>query len=301
MDAVGTWWHNLLQNILKDMYEGMYGLCENLFNGMFNSLNADIATSSQLLTQNPQNWNDAGFAMIRNIAETACIPIAGGIITFIFCWELIHLMQDSNKMQAVKPETIMTELIKLFLCLVACSKSFEIIMGFYDIGAWAATKVGGISAGSLGNGLDLSMILVRPTGEYEVKHVLELCSNWILLGICSWITKIIGVVIFFMVNIWFIELLVHSSAAPIPFSTFGNKEWSQVGLNYTRKMLALSFQGFFMLVAFSLYGAIVTNIINSVGNADFNRAMLMNVGCGFLLIIILFRTGQISSSIFNAH
>lgn len=76
-----------------------------------------------------------------------------------------------------------------------------------------------------------------------------------------------------------------------------NKDWSQVGMNYTRKMLALSFEGFFILLLFSTYGG----ILSGLQLEDFTQSMVMILGSGFALAIMMFKIGNLSASIFNAH
>lgn len=296
MAGEGEFFENFKQNIYHSLYDSLYERCTNAFEGMFDSLNNRIVSTSTQLTTAPKDWSPDGFMIIKNAAENICIPIAACIITFIFCWEIIHMVQDSNRMHNIKPEEIMMQLLKLALCLFACSKSFDIVMGFYDIGAWAMARLSNGTTGTFGAGLVLSDILPPATEPLTLSIILEMLGNWTVLSIGKMATLICSAVIYIRVVLWFLELLMYSSTAPIPFATFGNREWSQVGMNYTRKMLAICFEGFFMLLAFALYGGVVSGI-----SGDFMESLILIIGCGFALIMLMFKAGNISASVFNAH
>lgn len=57
-----------------------------------------------------------------------------------------------------------------------------------------------------------------------------------------------------------IEIYLNTSIAPVPFATFINREWGQVGNNYLRGLMALGFQGFFIIVIVGIYCVMVQNI-----------------------------------------
>lgn len=300
MEGVEEFVYNLIQTICKFVYDGLYESSELIFNGMFDSLNGKIASLSTELIQSPKEWNASAFAVAKGVADNACIPIAGFIISFVFCWELIHLTKESNQMQNIKPDTIMIKLLELGLCLLVCSNSFDIVMGFFDIGAYATEKLSGTSIGKIGEGLIFSKLFERKTSDFTALDMIQMLMNYFILLITRFSVMVCGIIIYVRVMLWFVELLIYASAAPIPFATFGNKEWSQVGMNYSRKMLAVCFEGFFMLLIFALYGGVLTGAY-AKGGGDFTEGMFMVIGCSIAFVMLLFKAGSISSSIFNAH
>lgn len=293
----------IYQFILKTLYDSLYKSLERSFDDLFSILNYEISNASDRIYQGPRAFGGGTpFGMIQKMAENVCIPIAAAFITVIFCWELIHLVQESNSMSQVKPDKLLIVLLKFGLCLLVCAKSFDIIMGFYDVGAWASAQLGQqASTDTLGFAyrFDLSSVLNPNPKESEVDlgMLMTLCGYKIMVFLSKIGISICGVIVYVRIMLWFLEILLYGAAAPIPYSTWINKEWSQVGMNYTRKMLALAFEGFFMLLLFSMYGAVVAGI--SYG--DFMQSMVMIIGCGFALAVMMFKTGNISASIFNAH
>ena len=287
------------------MYQGLYNVTGAVFSKIQDVLSEGILRSRNILNSTPQEWNETAFSFIKGVAENAAIPIAGCIITFIFCWQLISMVQESNQMHNIKPETIVLLMIKLTICLLVCAKSFEIICGLFDLGHWATEHIKFVEINNPdGNGIiDFNKILDSELSEYGFGDVMTMLVNLIMTVIAQVIVYVLNVVMIIKVSMWYLELLIYASAAPIPFSTFINKEWGQVGMNYLRKILAMSFEGFFMIVAFGIYEAMVINIIVSNGNAPdkYMMSIVTTCGCGFGLIMILNKTGSIASSIFNAH
>ena len=49
----------------------------------------------------PADWNAGGFSMIRQISETAILPIAGVILTFVMTYELIQMLIERNNLHEV--------------------------------------------------------------------------------------------------------------------------------------------------------------------------------------------------------
>ena len=300
LDSVSEFFENLMNNFCKAMYDGLYSVAENQFQGMFESLNGMISDSTAYITQSPQAWSSTAFNFIKGIAENVCIPLAGCIITFVFCLELIHMVQDNNQMHAITPEKVIIVMLKLGCFLLIASKSFDIVMGVYDIGSWAAKKVNPLAAGSVGN-IDLKQILPPPKDDkYDLGLVFTMLINMILICLARVVVFALAVAIFIQTNLWYLELLIYTSVAPLPMSTFMNREWGQIGNNYVRKIIAVCFQGFFMLVAFGLYSALVTNMQFAEGD-DFMLKLFMTIGCGVALFFILCKSGNISASVFNAH
>ena len=77
-----------------------------------------------------------------------------------------------------------------------------------------------------------------------------------------------------------------------------NKEWGQMGNNYLRGLVALGFQGFFIMVCVGIYAALVNSF--SVTN-DIHTSIFSIMAYTVVLCFTLFKTGSISKSVFNAH
>lgn len=299
--ATSEFFERLKENIVESLYTPIYDSVANNVQDLFNDLNQNISSAASNITAGPQAWNPNAYATVQTVAETVCIPLAGSFITVIFCWELIHLVQEGNSMQNVKPDRLVISLMKFGLCLMACAYSFKIVMAFSDLGAWAADKLAGLTQTttyiSMNPTLTSMGLSNPPVNGYTIGCLMELMGYWIALKLARIGVWVCGIVVYIRVMLWFIEILIYASSAPISYSTWMNKEWSQVGMNYTRKMLALSFEGFFILLLFSLYGG----VLGGLQLGDFQQSLVMILGCGFGLAVMMFKVSNISSSIFNAH
>lgn len=301
LNPISEFADKLVKWILKTVYAGLYKSVEDSLQGLFDSLNHELSSASRQITTGPRLWNESAYSTVQSVAENVCIPIAAAFITVIFCWEMIHLVQEKNSMQDVKPERLLIVLMKFALCLMVCAYSFKIVMGFCDIGIWAAKQLTqtSVSIDMTPTLADLGLEENPPddTVELLLELLLELLGYKIILFLAKFGIWICGILVYIRVMIWFVEFLIYASVAPIPYSTWVNKEWSQMGMNYTRKMLALAFEGFFILLLFAVYGG----VLGGLQMGDFKQSLVMVVGCGFGLAVMMFKVGNISASIFNAH
>ena len=95
-----------------------------------------------------------------------------------------------------------------------------------------------------------------------------------------------------------IEIYLMISLAPLPFSTFGNKEQSMVGQNYVKSLVALGFQGFLILICVGIYAVLIQNVTIS---DDVVGSLWGIMGYNILLVFALFKTGTLSKRIFSAQ
>lgn len=101
-----------------------------------------------------------------------------------------------------------------------------------------------------------------------------------------------------------IEIFMYLSIAPIPMATMMDSgEWASVGKNWIKQLLALSFQGFFIIVALAIFKTLFNNMITSLNSSSDGIIMQMAMLMGYTaaLIFTVLRTGAVSKSIFNAR
>ena len=78
LDIITDW----IKGILRDCIMG------NL-DGMFDQINSEVGEVAANVGTTPAAWNAGVFSMIRNLSDNVVVPIAGIIITFVLCYELI--------------------------------------------------------------------------------------------------------------------------------------------------------------------------------------------------------------------
>lgn len=85
-----------MQSILEQITDWLKsmiisGIMGNL-SGMFDSVNQQVGQIAGDVGTTPANFSPAFFSMIRNISESVILPIAGMVLTFIACYELIQML-----------------------------------------------------------------------------------------------------------------------------------------------------------------------------------------------------------------
>ena len=73
------------------------GIISNL-SGTFDTVNTKVGEIAGEVGMTPAGWNGGIFNMIRGLSETVIVPIAGIILTFVMCYELIQLIIEKNNL-----------------------------------------------------------------------------------------------------------------------------------------------------------------------------------------------------------
>ena len=90
--------NSIIQQI-TDWLKGLLvsGIMNNLTN-TFSSVNDQVGQIATEVGQTPSSFLPAVFNMVRNLSETVIMPIAGILLTFIACYELIQLIISYNNL-----------------------------------------------------------------------------------------------------------------------------------------------------------------------------------------------------------
>ncbi len=261
---------------------------------IFNFMNGQIIGLSDTIGQTPENWNTSVYGMAKNISETVILPIAAVILAYVFAVEVHDMFVDKNNMRKIEFNEVLALLIKMGVGAFLLGHTFDIVAGIFSVAQWAVNKAAAVATGA-GNMHAGDAIIAAVETEDSISALIGICVMSLLIWI---IMSIVGVLCSVICAGRFIEIYFYISAAPIPFATFLNRDWSQTGNNYLRGLASLGLQGLLMILCLSIYGALVANM-NVTG--DVIDALWDCVKYAVLLVFILFKTGTISKSILNAH
>ena len=286
----------LFQEIEKWMRELLTGMVNSNLTNMFTDVNEKTGEIAAQVGQTPQGWNGNIFSMIRSLSNSVIIPIAGMIITFVLCYELISMITSSNNMHEVDTFMFFKYFFKMWVAVFIVSHTFDLVMAIFDVGQHVVNSASGVIRGSAA--IDISGLLSQMAALMESMGIGELVLLVLETMLVSFGMKIISIVIVVVLYGRMIEIYLYSSVAAIPFATMSNREWGQIGNNYLRGLLALAFQGFFMMVCVAIYAALIANmeISTNIHSAIFGIAAYT-----IMLCFALLKTGSLSKSIFNAH
>ena len=277
---------------LKDML--VSGIMTNL-TGMFDSVNDRVGTIAADVGATPASFSPEIFDMIRSISESVILPIAGLLLTFIACWELIQMIIDHNNLANFESWIFFKWVFKTFVAVMLISNTFNITMAVFDVAQHVITESGGLISGSTEIDAATLESMQATIEAMDLGPMLGLYMTSAIIGITI---EALSIVIFVIVYGRMIEIYLMTSLAPIPFATFGNREQSQIGQNYLRSLFALGFQGFLIMICVGIYAVLVNTISFS---DDILKSVWVVVGYTVLLCFTLFKTGSLSKSVFSAH
>ena len=287
---------DILQSIGNAIHDFFVDVCGGMFIGIFDDANAATGDIASQVGLTPSQWNGSIFTMIQNLSKNVVIPIAGLIITFVLCYELITMITEKNNMHDIDTFMFFKYVFKSCVAVMLLSHTFEITMAIFDVGQWIVNQ----AAVSITNDtyVDVTSIFIQFRDSLDAMGTGELIALMLEAAVVSLAVKAIAILVSVVLINRMIEIYLYCSVAPIPFATMTNREWGNIGMNYIRSLLSLAFQGLFIMVIVGIYSALVKDILIV---SDLH-SMLMRIGMySIVLCLTLFKTSSISKSIFNAH
>lgn len=288
-----------MQSILEQITDWLKsmiisGIMGNL-SGMFDSVNQQVGQIAGDVGTTPVNFSPAVFSMIRNISESVILPIAGMVLTFIACYELIQMLIEHNNLANFETWTFFKWVFKTFLAVTLISNTFNITMAVFDVAQQVISRSGGLISGSTSVS-DATLTAMQATLEgMDLGPLLGLYLQTFVVQVTM---LALSAIIFVIVYGRMVEIYLMVSLAPIPFATFGNHEQSHTGQNYLRSLFALGFQGFLIMICVGIYAVLIQNL-------SFSDNIIISIwgvmGYTVLLAFTLFKTGSLAKSVFAAH
>lgn len=285
---------DLITEFIKDMLTSW--VTSNLTN-MFNDVNDKVGQVAVEVGKTPSTWNSSIFAMVRNISDTVMVPIAGMIISAILCYELITMIMDKNNMHDFDTSLFIRYLGKACIAVVLLSKTFDITMAIFDVGNHIVINAAGAINATATIDVEATLLSMF-TNQLSGMSMGELFGLGLETMIVSFGMKIMSAVITVIIFGRMIEIYLYISVAPVPFSTLGNREWGSIGTNYIKALIALAFQGFFLMVCVGIYSALVASL-SVAGNI--HSALWTIVAYTVVLCFSMGKTSSLSRSIMHAH
>lgn len=289
-----------MQSILDKLAEWLKellisGILGNL-SGMFDTVNTKVGEIAGEVGMTPSAWNGGVFNLIRSLSETVIIPIAGIILTFVMCYELIQLVIEKNNLHDVDTWIFFKWIFKTFVAVFLVTNTWNIVMAIFDVAQNVVSQSGGIISGS--TSIDLSTAIPDMEAQLEAMDLGPLLGLWFQSMVVGLTMNILSICIFLVVYGRMIEIYLVTSVWPIPFATMSNREWSSVGQNYLKSLIALGFQAFLIMICVGIYAV----LIQEISTADNISAAIWGcMGYTVLLCFTLFKTGSMAKGIFSAH
>jgi hypothetical protein len=288
---------NFIWDKITEWLKGLLvsGIMSNL-TGLFEGINGQVTEIASNVGKTPQAWNGSIFSMIKSLSENVVVPVAGIILTFVLCLELIQMLIDRNNMHDFDTFIFFKWLFKAAAAVLIVTNTWNIVMGVFDV----AQSVVNSAAGSIGSNtaIDVNSVVANLEARLKEMDIGPLFGMWfqsMLMGIVTWVLTIC---IFIVIYGRMIEIYMVTSVASIPMASMMNRDWGQMGQNYLRSLFALGFQAFLIMVCVAIYATLVQNIAIT---EDVSSAVWTCIGYTVLLCFTLFKTSSLAKSVFNAH
>ena len=142
-DAIQEWFQELLID----------GIISNL-TGMFDTLNTKVGEIAGEVGMTPSAWNSGIFNMVRSLSETVIVPIAGIVLTFVMCYELIQLIVEKNNLHDFDTWIFFKWIFKTFCAVLIVTNTWNIVMAVFDVAQNVVSQSAGVIISDAG--IDIS-------------------------------------------------------------------------------------------------------------------------------------------------
>ena len=132
-EAIEEWMRNLLT-----------GMVSSNLTTMYTDVNEKTGQIAAQVGQTPQGWNGNIFSMIQNLSDSVIVPIAGMIITFVLCYELISMLTEKNNMHDIDTWMFFKYFFKMWVAVWIVSHTFTITMAVFDVGQSVVSRAAGV-------------------------------------------------------------------------------------------------------------------------------------------------------------
>ena len=287
----------MITNAIKEWFQELLidGIISNL-SGMFDTVNAKVGEIAGEVSMTPSAWNGGIFSMIRSLSETVILPIAGIILTFVMCYELIQIVIDKNSLHDMDSWIFFKWIFKTMIAVILVTNTWNLVMGVFDLAQHVVNQSAGVIISDAG--IDITGIITDLEIRLSTWGIGALLGLWFQSIFVGLTMHALSICIFLVIYGRMIEIYLTTSIAPIPLATMVNREWGGMGQNYLKSLLALGFQAFLIMVCVGIYAVLVQSIGTS---ADITAAIWTCMGYTVLLCFTLFKTGSLAKSLFSAH
>ncbi len=310
IDAIQNWFKGVLAD---GIIGSLQNTCDTL-NNTFNTSNQD-SIMKPLLSDTPDKFTGSTsssatpiWSGIETLTNNAIVPVAIFILVVVIMYELIQMVISGNNFRDFDTSIFFKWSIKGVCGILLVSNVFYISTSIFGFGSNAVTN--GLNTLFPDSGSFLNSAVIENSKNFkEVLTNFDIGSLLILL-ILSFLVSIVtffvlGAIIIVLAQ-RMIEIFMYLSISPIPMATMMNNDWGQIGKNWLRNILALAFQGFFIVVALTIFKVLLGNVITQMQSPGSNSAAVtgsMSIMLGYIvaLIFTVFRSSNISKSAFAAQ
>ena len=173
-EAIEEWMRNLLT-----------GMVSSNLTTMYTDVNEKTGQIAAQVGQTPQGWNGSIYSMIQNLSESVIVPIAGMIITFVLCYELISMLTEKNNMHDIDTWMFFKYFFKMWVAVWIVSHTFTITMAVFDVGQSVVSRAAGVISSDTAINIDTMISTMETAMEsMEIGELVILALETMLVSLC---------------------------------------------------------------------------------------------------------------------
>lgn len=267
-------WDSFKENMNEYIFQLLVSAIEMMLGTTSEIFDKSISNVQTGIVETPEQFSASLVETLRVISETAVMPVAGLLLTYVFCYELYIFITEKNKGNDFDTGALLFLIIKTAAAILLITHSFDITLAFFDLSQWMVNQ---IPSSALSIPEAFGMNIAESLQEGEVGKALML-TFVVMIGMIF--SLMMAGVIYLVAWGRMITILLYVSVAPLPFATLMNRDWvGSIGQTYVKNLLALMLQGFFIIVCLVIYGGLLEKV----------SVLMLQEGAtvyGFLLMIV---------------
>lgn len=139
---------SIIQAIVDWLKELLVSGIMGYLTNTFDSVNTQVGQIATEVGMTPSAFSLAIFNMIKNLSENVIMPVAGLLLTFIACYELIQLVISHNNLANFETWIFFKWVFKTFVAVTLITNTMNITMAVFDVAHHVLSQAGGIISGS---------------------------------------------------------------------------------------------------------------------------------------------------------
>lgn len=284
-----------LDEIIKNF---MAGVSSNFLKEILSYVNKISEEVGAELGKSPESFNSQIFKLLEKFSQDVVLPIGILILTIVLVTNLCKSLLDDREMQNPL-KVYFFFIITSFFAIILVTNSFEITNFIINISKTVVEKAL-ILFDSEATNLDGDISQFEET--LKTMELSQIFGIWLMLILTNIIMWLVRVLVQIVILGRFIEIFMRISIAPIPFSTFFNRDLSNTGYNFAKSIGAVSLQAVLIMVVIAIYRGTLSSIAVDVGSQESLTLFLIKIlGINLTLVFMLFQTKRIADSILSVH
>lgn len=265
MNALENWFKEILSgaiegclNTVNDMLSGALNNNDNTgLNGIFSQFLGDPTT----FTGTTGSGGTSIWTTIEKLSNDVIVPIGAFMLMIVVCYELFSMVVEGNNFRDFDDSIFIRWILKSFCGILLVSNVFYIATGIFVFGTDAVNS--GLNT-LFGTGKFISADVVNSSGFHQAlmsQDIGTLITTLIIAFVIIIVSFVLLAAIVIVLASRIIDVYMMLSISPIPMATMMNKDWGDIGKNWLRNLLALAFQGFFIIVALAIFKTLFNNTL----------------------------------------